>query len=122
MADRIVVTLVHGTFAPEAAWTKEGSKLRAAIVEAFAPRRVHFDRVVWRGWLGTGVNNGHRFRLAGGERLRRQIRDDPDPAAARFIVAHSHGGNVAMYAMRDPAVRARITGVVCLATPFIQCE
>ena len=33
--ERIVVTLIHGTFAPEAPWVKDGSKLRCAIQKAF---------------------------------------------------------------------------------------
>jgi len=38
------------------------------------------------------------------------------------VVAHSHGGNVALYALRDPAVRSLIAGLVCLGTPFIEVQ
>jgi hypothetical protein len=36
----------------------------------------------------------------------------------QFIVCHSHGGNIAL-ALHDPEVRRVVTGVVCLATPFV---
>jgi hypothetical protein len=46
------------------------------------------------------------------------IKDPPD--ATHIIVAHSHGGNVVLMALRDPPnLRERISGVACLATPFI---
>jgi hypothetical protein len=40
---------------------------------------------------------------------------DQVPSAKHFIIAHSHGGNVALYA----AERTQVDGIVCLATPFI---
>lgn len=41
------------------------------------------------------------------------------PRAPHFVIAHSHGGNVALYALRDEGLKDRTTGVACLATPFI---
>ena len=41
MADRIIVTLIHGTWARGAPWTRQGSMLRAAIADAF-PGKVEF--------------------------------------------------------------------------------
>ena len=41
------------------------------------------------------------------------------PALAHFLVAHSHGGNVALSALKNKAVRRSIDGLVCLATPFL---
>ena len=43
-------------------------------------------------------------------------------SAHHGIVAHSHGGNVALYALRDVALRRKIDGVVTLGTPFIHCR
>jgi hypothetical protein len=59
------------------------------------------------------------------------------PEARHYVIGHSHGGNVAMYALGDGlrcppsdgidpngaraagVLRERISGVVCLATPFL---
>jgi hypothetical protein len=40
------------------------------------------------------------------------------PDARHVVIAHSHGGNVALYALKDPELRSQIAGVVTLATPF----
>jgi len=42
-----------------------------------------------------------------------------EPSDRLFIVAHSHGGNVALYALRHPGTE-RVEGVIFLATPFVQ--
>jgi hypothetical protein len=62
-----VITLVHRTFAPNAAWTKPRSKLRRVIQNSLRDAgKVKFRRFTWRGFLGTLLNNGHRYRLAAG--------------------------------------------------------
>lgn len=113
MTERIVVTLIHGTFATEAEWVRDGSKLCSAIHDAFPD--VEFRRLPWSGGNTIGA------RRDAAEKLRAQIVADPASAAdtRHFLVAHSHGGNIALYALRDPAVRERITGVATLATPFL---
>jgi hypothetical protein len=113
-SERIVVTLIHGTFATEAEWVRNESKLCKAVNDAF-PGGVEFRRLPWSG----GNTIGARQDAAG--KLREQILADPVSAAdtRHFLVAHSHGGNIALYALRDPKVRERITGVATLATPFL---
>ena len=116
-----VITLLHGTFAPNAAWTKPRSKLRGVIQHSLREvGKVKFRRFVWRGFLGTSLNNGHRYRLAAGIRLAAKLEElcDKYPSARHFIVAHNHGGNVALYALRKPG----LAGLVCIGTPFIHCE
>jgi hypothetical protein len=41
------------------------------------------------------------------------------PNARHYVVAHSHGGNVAFQALGDPVLNERIRGLVCLSTPFL---
>lgn len=41
------------------------------------------------------------------------------PQSLIHIAAHSHGGNVVLYAARDPEVAAMISSVACLSTPFL---
>lgn len=108
-----VVTLVHGTFARDAAWTQEYSLLRIALEERLdAP--VKFRCVTWSG------RNAVEARMEGARRLVEELRSQmQDSDAVLFVIAHSHGGNLAMYAMRDPAIRSRVAGLVTMATPFV---
>ena len=107
-----VLTLVHGTWADTSGWVSPGSALRRHLEE-------RLPGVVFREFPWSGANT-HEARLEAGARLGRFIREGQalHPAARHFIVAHSHGGNVALYAMRDPAARDAVDGIVTLATPF----
>jgi hypothetical protein len=76
-------------------------------------------------WSGS---NTHTARLTAGEDLAVHLRDliEQFPHAEHFVVAHSHGGNVALYAMKDKVPTAtgkvlqeQIAGIVTLATPFV---
>ena len=52
--------------------------------------------------------------------LRSQLAEYPPEEGARhFVIAHSHGGNIALYALRDPELAHRLSGVACFATPFL---
>ena len=68
--DPIVVTLVHGTYARGAAWTKEGSALRSQIAEALVGhgRDAHFDVFEW------SERNTHKARIKAGYELAAHIR------------------------------------------------
>lgn len=121
---RYVITLVHGTFAVGAEWTRPGSRLCKAIEAELGAGQVRFEGFDWPGFLGTSLNNGHRYRLRAGWHLAGALKSrfDTFPKTRHFVIAHSHGGNVALYALRDASVRARLQGTVCIGTPFIQCE
>jgi len=114
---RCSVTLVHGTFARDAAWTATNSAMSVALTEAGC-RVTRFE------WSGR---NSHWARSRAGrqlaEHLGRQVESDPD--ARQWIVAHSHGGNVALRAAeeirRSRGGRPRVT-TVSLATPFIHAR
>jgi pimeloyl-ACP methyl ester carboxylesterase len=113
----VVMTLVHGTFAPRAAWTRADSAMAKALVREFGPRTLirSFD------W---GGRNSHDARRAGGLNLARQLEEELSryPSARHFVIAHSHGGNVALYALKSPAVERGLTGMVTIGTPFIRCS
>ena len=47
-----------------------------------------------------------------------RTRDD-FPHAKHVLVAHSHGGNVCLAALRDRDTRAAVHGLACLSTPFV---
>lgn len=120
--EEFVFVLVHGTWAPGAAWTLPGSWLRVRLrrtMLAAGAARVDFARTVWSG------ANGDAARLDGSRRLRARIahvaRARPD--AHIVVVGHSHGGNVALHAVGHcPETRARVRCVGTLATPFLGFE
>jgi hypothetical protein len=117
-SSRVVVHLVHGTFARNAAWTQEGSFIRGKIEASFPANTVSFSKF---GWTGA---NSHRQRLNAAIKLGEHLVGafQSEPAAAHFIIAHSHGGNVALQALSVEALAQRIAGVVCLATPYLHCR
>ena len=108
------VTLVHGTFARGAPWTRSGSRLASAL-HAGLDGPVEVDHCDWSGGNSASAREDGARRLAA--HLREAALRHPD--AKRFVVAHSHGGNVALYAMRDGEVARLTQGVVCLSTPFL---
>ena len=109
-----VITLVHGTWAQNASWTGANSPLCSAL-------RAAFPNVLLVPFRWSGANT-LRARHNGSQALSAHLRSfiGSHPAARHYIIAHSHGGNVAMYALREDDLRRRIDGLVCLSTPFLQ--
>lgn len=116
----IVVTLVHGTFAKGAPWTKEGSILRREIAATLGEheRDVVFDTFDWSG------SNTHKARVKAGYQLADHIRElrQRFPVCKHFIIAHSHGGNVALLAHKHLPQAFHAKGVATLGTPFIYAK
>lgn len=119
-APPIVVTLVHGTFAKGAPWTKDGSTLRCEIAQALGEyeRDVAFDVFEWSG------RNSHRARVKAGYELARHIRAlrTANPNSHHFIVAHSHGGNVALLSHKHLDEEFHAIGIATLGTPFLYAK
>lgn len=109
-----VITLVHGTWARDAPWTQESSLLCQTLCKLL-PEPVKLERFLWSG------QNSHRARREAGYRLEHHLRRlvAKYPSAEHYVVCHSHGGNVALYALRDEGLQKRLAGVVCLSTPFL---
>ena len=112
-----VVTLVHGTFGRDAAWTLPHSAFRAHL-QRHLGLTLAVERFEWSG------ANSHAARVQAGVDLaaHQRVLFERYPMATHSIVAHSHGGNVACYALRDPFVRARLSSLVTIGTPFITCR
>ncbi|WP_426529853.1 esterase/lipase family protein [Bradyrhizobium sp. McL0615] len=107
-------TFVHGTFAPGAPWTQEGSLLRKKLFEEFGENLHFHDDFRWSGWPS------HLARHWGGQKFRDFLLDVTARNPGRhYVVAHSHGGPVVLYALRDKLLAERIEGVVTLATPYL---
>jgi triacylglycerol esterase/lipase EstA (alpha/beta hydrolase family) len=109
------VFLVHGTFAPDADWIQRGSKLSTSIRETLDAETIGIS------WSGK---NSHSARKKASEALSAFLRDDVRdyPLASRSIVAHSHGGNVALAALRQLETEITVDNLVCLGTPFLVCD
>ena len=111
----VVITTVHGTFAKGAAWAQPESPLSQYLTGhvGSACRIAPFD------W---SARNSFEARDAAANRLREHLeaidRDEPD--SHQFVVAHSHGGNVALIASASAQLSKPIEGLVCLSTPFLQ--
>ena len=117
----VVVTLVHGTFGrlpgADASWARDGSPLRRSLTEQLGPATT-FLPFRWSGM------NWPSARYSAADRLREHFREVAARYADRghYVIAHSHGGNVALYALRDAAANALPDGVACLSTPFIAAQ
>jgi hypothetical protein len=109
------ITLVHGTFARNAAWTRPGSALREHL-EARLSGRVVYHRFRWSGW----PSHLARDRAAG--RLRAKLLKcvKNSETAHHCVISHSHGGNIVCYALRDAAeLVERLDCIIALSTPFL---
>src|SRR5262245_46872848 len=115
----IKVYLVHGTWARQARWMREGSPLRQALQDGLeSTGTVTFATMPW-----TGRNN-LMARARGSIELKGLLERTINDSDANFIIAHSHGGNIAAdWAYIDTFEEGsegekRVDGVVTLNTPF----
>lgn len=113
---RVHVISVHGTFAPAAKWAQGESTFIKNIRQCLPDHEFYFSQFVWSG------KNSHSTREKYGHKLGQFIRGlaDRSPNTTFVLLAHSHGGNIALVAQTiDPAIQRNILATVCLATPFI---
>jgi hypothetical protein len=112
-APRYRITLVHGTFARGAPWTQDDSRLSTSL-RSRLDGTVEIERCEWSGWNTAGA------RADGARNLVRHLRAQGEKAVdeRRFVVAHSHAGNIALYALCDTEAARLCDGVVCMSTPF----
>jgi thioesterase domain-containing protein len=90
-----VVTIIPGTFAGRAKWALSGSAFCRAL-EGQLAEPVAFEPFMW-GFLNNSRTARHRAATqlsSHVEAVRRKY-----PAAHYFLIAHSHGGNVALEAL-----------------------
>jgi len=122
----IKLSLIHGTFAANARWVNqsesEPGSFRSNIKAAMQCEVEFLIPPAWgtTGFFKRASDLTNKARLEGAERLKQHILSQPrEKGKKHILVAHSHGGNVAMYALQDPKVQAHIDGIVCMATPFL---
>lgn len=111
-----IIVLVHGTWARHAPWTLPKSRLRASLSRVFGAN-VLFERHPW-----SGANRfGARSRAAAALKERIRLLRTRHPTVPIAIVAHSHGGNIALSAVSQ-LLEGSVRAVVCLSTPFLIAE
>jgi hypothetical protein len=86
--------------------------------------RAQIGHVTFRLFFWGRCNNSQPSRLAASNRLIARLDKtfERSPKAHHFVIAHSHGGNVALYALENEIVRERLSGIVCIATPFLEAK
>jgi hypothetical protein len=129
---RCTIVLVHGTWGRgpfpkrrEASlyppnkrwWFEEGSQFQTRLDKALKGASLDW-RI--RAFHWSGANSVQARDCAARELSKRLTEDLQDPDANAVIIAHSHGGNVALRALQrlDP-VAGKIK-LVTLATPFLR--
>ncbi len=108
-----LVTLVHGTWKPDSPWTRRGSHFRKWL-SAESGLEPFFWAFKW------SAGNSHKARLEGGGDLAVELERHRRPGLPHFLVGHSHGGNVALYALKQLKQHEWVTGVVCMSTPHLK--
>ena len=135
-----ITLIIHGTFAREASWWRLGNaesptfanKLEAKLAEQ------GLEGTVWSPALASGMDysefdwtgiNRHADRRAGARKLARSLKtlasklgcSNQNPLTVN-LVAHSHGGSVALELLRQVPRSVAIGEVVLLGTPLVaQC-
>lgn len=119
----MIVYLVHGTWAyglirfrvpilrRSPRWFEAGSEFRTHLEQILGPD-VIFEPFLWSGANTVRARHEAATRLA--VLLREEIKRSPE--RARLVIAHSHGGNVALRAV---AMLERPIPIATLATPFL---
>ncbi len=132
-ARRLVVHAVHGTWPygilchivgatpvipgdSDLPWFLLGSQFQIAV-----EKEIKCPLAAWVPFRWSG-NNSFAARSSAGKALAVHLEDwfRREPECEHVVVAHSHGGSVAVEAVRilDAQGSNRITKVVCMATPF----
>jgi hypothetical protein len=109
---QIIVTLVHGTFARDAAWTNADSPLCMELASRFG-QDVTIRKFQWSG--RNRFRDRHEASLKLAEEILANHRKRPD--CKQVVIGHSHGGNIISYLHRESA--QLLHAAVCMATPFI---
>ena len=108
------VYLVHGTFSPDAEWIEPQSPLALRVQESLPPNST-LQKFVWDGRNSFQSRRDAAKVLA--ERINRFLQTNASGSV--HIVAHSHGGNIALLAIQQIIQIDRVASVTTLGTPFI---
>ena len=99
------ITIIHGTWAKKPQWANGNSLLRKSLKSNFPDIKVNTFN-----WSGS---NRVSKRKEGEQQLIQFLKDRN---TEQFLIAHSHGGNLAVGAIQDKSLE--IKGIVTMGTPF----
>ena len=110
-----VVILVHGTWGQQSTWTFPEKSLLVSALESRLAFDVEYRRFCWSGANRTGA------RMEAAARLAAMVRSElADQDRIIFVLAHSHGGNIAVRAIGDLSdAEQRNVRAILMATPFL---
>ncbi len=108
----VIFHLLHGTFASKAKWIEESSPFTQEL-KSRIDGTCKFSPLRWSG------RNSFAARLQAKDKIARELQAYDASSEKRIVCAHSHGGSVLSYALRDhDALHAKVHGFVFLSTPF----
>jgi lipoprotein NlpI len=113
LTDGDVVFLIHGTFATDANWIDNDGEIARSLRATAAVTIVPFR------WSGL---NSHKARLRAGRDLEKRALELSYSGSSPNLhfIGHSHGGNVALYALRNSVLFSQTKTITFLGTPFIR--
>jgi hypothetical protein len=135
----LFITLVHGTWPrnvwrdvfltpfygkwptrsfPRSLWFADGSEFRNRLCAGLSKRGLS-ARISPFLWSGA---NSVRERDKAAQELAEHIRAKQfdHPGSIQVVIAHSHGGNVALRALDQPGVTGDEIFITTIATPFVE--
>jgi len=118
-----IVIPIHGTWAKGASWTiagtKDGDRFQNSVRRNIREKVKFTKPFEWSGanqWLDREKGSKDLITY-----IKKQVKYNK--SAAIFLVAHSHAGNLIRSALAtDPELSSMISGVVCMATPFLSAK
>lgn len=110
----ISIVAIHGTFATDAPWTKSNSTFAQMLERELPTYKINWH---FYNWSGT---NTHKAREIAVSDLQRKLEELTSKGEEDIhLIAHSHGGNVALMTLcapKQPIMNVR--SVTCISTPF----
>jgi len=94
----VIVFLIHGTWAVNAKWTREGSVIRRALKESLSiGSSISFVNFYWS---GRNTMSGRKDAI---KTLNADLKKSIvlSPKSKHVLVSHSHAGNVALRSISD---------------------
>lgn len=118
MDRKILVTLVHGTFARDAEWTGPNSSFATEL-----QNQVNYPiRMTRWQWSGDNDFSGRKAASEEFENYLLSVKESPDRDMPHYIIAHSHGGNVVLEALRTTESKIIDENLIFFGTPFFYFE
>src|SRR5262245_40991386 len=135
----LYITLVHGTWPrsvwrdvfltpfygkwpsrslPKSLWFADGSEFRNRLATALSKRGLsaQISPFLW-----SGANSVRERDKAARELLEHiRAKQSEYPSSTQVVIAHSHGGNVALRALNQLGVTPNKIFIATIATPFVE--